>query len=422
MDKIRIIGGKPLNGSIRISGSKNSALPILAATLISDKETLITNIPNLSDIELMIKLLQSLNVKIGFDGKYYSFKAKKPNSLIAPYELVRKMRASFLLLGPLIAKYGYAKVSLPGGCAIGIRPVDLHIRGLEKMGVKFRIEDGYVKGEVRGKLKGAEITFPRISVGATENILIAAVLADGITTIKNAAREPEIVDLANFLISLGAEIKGHGTNKISIKGKKKLGGCEYKVMPDRIEAGTYALSIFGCSGKVLLENVSKELSNHLMSIFSSIKSLEFKVMDNFNKLEVTKLDNRGLSLDISTTEYPGFPTDLQAQLTAALLKTNGCSLLKENIFENRFMHISELKRMGANLILNGATVKINGVDEIYGAEVMATDLRASSSLVIAGLMAKGETLINRVYHLDRGYESIEKKLKSCGASIERIQV
>ncbi len=422
MDKIEIIGGSPLVGEIRVSGSKNSALPIMAASLLTEKELFISNIPNLSDVESMFQLLTSLNVKIKKTNEVFFFKSSEPDSLFASYDLVRKMRASFLILGPLLARYGTASVSLPGGCAIGTRPVDLHLKGLEKMGVNFKIDSGYVTGKIKGRLKGSNINLNKVSVGATENLLMAASLADGTTIINNAAQEPEIIDLAKLLIKMGAKIKGFGTKTITIIGQKELNGCKYSIMPDRIESGTFALCVFGCSGKVKLLNVSNEICKHLKKIFKQLKTLKLTTLEKGKSLLIEKKTNQGLSVKIKTKEYPGFPTDLQAQLTSALLKTNGKSEIEENIFENRFMHISELIRMGADLKQKGSKVIVKGNEMIEGAEVMATDLRASSSLIIAGLMASGKTVINRVYHLDRGYENIEKKLKSCGAKIERIKI
>ena len=420
MDRIEIDGGIQLKGKIKISGSKNATLPILAATLLTDKKSKITNVPELADVYSMINLLRSLNANVEFSKNCCLIKTNKPKSLNVSYDLVRKMRASFLILGPLLSRYGYAEVSMPGGCAIGTRPVDIHLDGLMKMGAKFKIEDGYVKGRVEGNLRGNEINFKKISVGATENLMMAATLANGTTILKNAAKEPEITDLANFLVKMGADIKGQGTSVIKIKGTKKLYGCEFDVMPDRIEAGTFILIVFGCSGKLVLENTNDQVSDHLIKIFSSLKNLKFEKRLNGKKLNVEKVKKKNVNLKISTKEYPGFPTDLQAQLTASLIKSSGKSEIKENIFENRFMHISELKRMGADLTLKGSKILINGVKDIYGAELMATDLRASSSLIIAGLMAKGKTIINRVYHLDRGYENIEKKLQNCGAKIKRV--
>ena len=420
MDKILIEGQKKIEGKIKISGSKNSSLPILAASLLSDSEIKIKNVPRLSDVFLMIKILESLNSKVTFNKDFCKIKTSRPDNLRVSYDLVRKMRASFLILGPLLTRYGKAEVSLPGGCAIGTRPVDLHIEGLKMMGANITIKDGYVRAKVIGKLKGTEIKFKKISVGATENIMMAATLAEGVTLIKNAAKEPEIVDLANFLIKMGAKIIGHGTKNIKVTGIKKLFACEHKIMPDRIEAGTFALCVMGCSGSLMLENMNNDVCDHLVKIFSPLKPLYLKKRKKGECLHVTKVNKNLKSVKITTKEYPGFPTDLQAQLTASLLKSNGKLELKENIFENRFMHISELKRMGANIKLKGSKLKIIGVEELLGAEVMATDLRASSSLIIAGLMANGITTVNRVYHLDRGYENLEKKLENCGVIIRRI--
>ena len=421
MDKIQIFGGNPLIGEIKISGSKNSALPIMAASLLTDEKLSISNIPKLSDIDSMIKLLESLNVKVNKKNTSIDFQSSVPESLSASYDLVRKMRASFLILGPLLARYRNASVSLPGGCAIGTRPVNLHLDGFERMGVKFKINSGYVTGSCEKGMKGSIINLKKISVGATENLMMAATLAEGETILENAAREPEIIDLAKLLIKMGANINGHGSKTIKIIGKKKLNGCDYKIMPDRIEAGTFALCVFGCSGKIKLLNVNKSISEHLQKIFKPLKSLNMIILDNGKSLLVKKIKETKVIIKIKTKEYPGFPTDLQAQLTSSLLKTKGKSEIVENIFENRFMHISELIRMGANLKQKGSKVIVSETKNLKGAEVMATDLRASSSLIIAGLIADGKTIINRVYHLDRGYEEIEKKLKKCGANIERIK-
>ena len=422
MDKIEITGGKSLNGKIRISGSKNSALPILAASLLTEEKISVSNVPNLSDVFSMLDLLKSLNVKINKRKDKIDLTSSTPRSLLAHYDLVRKMRASFLILGPLLARYGEAKVSLPGGCAIGNRPVNLHLEGLKRMGVTFKIEDGYVTGSIDGRLKGANINLNKISVGATENIIMAASLAEGTTIINNAAQEPEISDLSKLLIRMGANIKGFGTKKIVIDGVKKLKSCSYEIMPDRIESGTYILCVFGCGGMVKLENVNNEICNHLIKIFKQLKSLQLKKIDNGKNLLIKKKQKKlELSLIVRTKEYPGFPTDLQAQLTSSLLKTKGRSEIIENIFENRFMHIGELIRMGANVKQIGSKVIVKKCKKLRGAEVMATDLRASSCLVIAALMADGKTTINRVYHLDRGYENLEKKLKLCGAKIKRVK-
>ena len=420
MDKIEITGGKSLNGKIKISGSKNSALPILAASLLTEEKISVSNVPNLSDIFSMLDLLKSLNVKIIKKKNNIDLISSTPKSLLAHYNLVRKMRASFLILGPLLARYGEAKVSLPGGCAIGNRPVNIHLDGLERMGVTFKIEDGYVTGSIDGRLKGANIKLNKISVGATENLIMAATLAEGTTIINNAAKEPEISDLSKLLIKMGASIKGFGTKKVIINGVRKLNSCSYKIMPDRIESGTYALCVFGCGGKVKLENVNNEICNHLITVFKQLKSLQLKKTDNGTSLLIKKNKNVEITLLVKTREYPGFPTDLQAQLTSSLLKTKGRSEIVENIFENRFMHIGELIRMGANLKQIGSKIIVKNCKKLKGAEVMATDLRASVSLVLAGLVADNRTIINRIYHLDRGYEFLEKKLKKCHAIINRV--
>lgn len=418
MDKIEIIGGNPIEGKVNISGSKNAALPILAACLLTEKTVELQNIPNLSDIHSMTDLLRSLNSEI-IQGNYLRINCKVPKYKVASYDLVRKMRASFLVLGPLLTRYGNAKVSLPGGCAIGARPIDTHLFGLEKMGVKFEFNNGYVIGESKDGLKGSKINLPIVSVGATENLIMAATLAEGETHISNAAIEPEVSDLCFFLNELGADIKGIGTNYLIIKGKSKLNGGRYKVMSDRIEAGTFALAVLGCGGSIEMYGINEEIKNHFLKIFSKLKQLNFKYSEKEENLIVKNLGGSYPSVNISTAVYPGFPTDLQAQLIAVMTKADGISKIKETIFENRFMHVQELARMGANISLNGSVANIVGQKQINGAEVMATDLRASSSLVIAGLMAKGKTTINRVYHLDRGYENLECKLAKCNLSIER---
>ena len=420
MDKIEIVGGKTLNGVILISGSKNASLPILASSLLTDKEIKLKNVPKLSDIDSMIKLLESLNTKFSFNDGNLTLKNNTPKKKFASYDLVRKMRASFLVMGPLLARYGYAEVSLPGGCAIGARPIDLHLAGFKKMGAKFKIKDGYVKVSALNGLKGAEINLPIVSVGATENLLMAATLAKGKTKIVNASKEPEVVDLGNCLKAMGAKIDGLGTRNILVTGLKKLSGCSYTVMPDRVEVGTYILALLGCSGHLILKKINKEIGINTLKIFSKMNNLTLKLLnDNSMSVEVGKKKNQ--SINIKTESYPGFPTDLQAQLTAVMSKSEGISIIEETIFENRFMHIAELKRMGAKIKIKGSKVFIDGQDEIFGAPVMATDLRASSSLIIAGLMARGKTIISRVYHLDRGYESLEKKLSDCNADIKRIR-
>ena len=420
MDKIEIIGGNPISGTVKISGSKNSSLPILACSLLTNDIMELINIPRLSDIHSMIKLLDSLNTEISFNANKARLKSVKPQRNFASYDLVRKMRASFLVLGPLLSKYGNAKVSLPGGCAIGARPIDMHLEGFEKMGAKFLIEGGYVIGEAKKKLKGAKITLPFQSVGATENLLMAACLADGTTIISNAAQEPEIIDLGKCLILMGASIEGLGSKTIKIIGKKKLSGCKYRVMSDRIEAGTYALAVLGCSGTLEIKNLDEPLIDNFIKIFSLFDNFLVKKVNNKTMIVLSKkIPYEGVR--IKTAPFPGFPTDLQAQLSAVMTKACGESIIEETIFENRFMHVAELIRMGAEMNIDGAKVIIQGKDQIHGAQLMATDLRASSSLIIAGLMAEGKTIINRVYHLDRGYENIEKKLSKCNVKIRRIK-
>jgi UDP-N-acetylglucosamine 1-carboxyvinyltransferase len=420
MDQIEIIGGNPVSGEIKISGSKNASLPILACSLLTIEPLKLYNVPDLSDVNSMIKLLESLNVESEFNNNVIDLSPKKPNENYASYDLVRKMRASFLVMGPLLARYGNAKVSLPGGCAIGDRPINIHLDGFKKMGVRFIIEDGYVIGHIEGALKGTEVNLPIRSVGATENIMMAATLALGRTTISNAAKEPEVIDLGNFLQSMGAKISGLGTDQISIIGVSKLCGSEYSVMSDRIEAGTFILLVLGCSGSLKLTNLDERVIDNYIEIFKPFKELSFEKISK-NKLLITSNTINYRGFDVKTKPYPGFPTDLQAQLSAVMTKAIGSSTIEETIFENRFMHVAELNRMGAKMDVEGSVVKIEGQKQIFGAPVMATDLRASSCLIIAGFMAEGKTIINRVYHLDRGYENIEDKLSNCNLKIKRIR-
>ena len=420
MDQIEIIGGNPVSGEIKISGSKNASLPILACSLLTIEPLKLYNVPDLSDVNSMIKLLESLNVESEFNNNVIDLSPKEPNENYASYDLVRKMRASFLVMGPLLARYGNAKVSLPGGCAIGDRPINIHLDGFKKMGVRFLIEDGYVIGHIEGALKGTEVNLPIRSVGATENIMMAATLALGRTTISNAAKEPEVIDLGNFLQSMGAKISGLGTDQISIIGVSKLCGSEYSVMADRIEAGTFILLVLGCSGSLKLTNLDERVIDNYIEIFKPFKELSFEKISK-NKLLITSNTINYRGFDVKTKPYPGFPTDLQAQLSAVMTKAIGSSTIEETIFENRFMHVAELNRMGAKMDVEGSVVKIEGQKQIFGAPVMATDLRASSCLIIAGLMAEGKTIINRVYHLDRGYENIEDKLSNCNLKIKRIR-
>ena len=417
MDKISILGGKTLEGTITISGSKNAALPILVSSLLTREISNLDNVPNLLDITTMKELLISLGIKIVAKEKSLFIEPSNNISTRADYELVRKMRASVLVLGPLLARFGEAEVSLPGGCAIGSRPVDIHINALKKMGAKLEIKDGYIKASVPNKkLVGADITFPKVSVGATENIIMAACLAKGKTIIRNAALEPEIDDLITVLNKMGANVYRSDSNKIEVEGVISLKGFSHSVMPDRIEAGTYAMAAVITAGRIeLLKAEEKYLKNvikYLNRVGAKIESTNNGI--NIEGPKVIK------NIDMKTEVYPGFPTDLQAQAMALMSVAEGSSVIEESIFENRFMHIAELVRFGANIKNEGVKAHIVGCKALNGAQVMATDLRASSSLILAGLRAEGETIINRVYHLDRGYENLEKKLSMCGANIRRI--
>jgi len=417
MDKIVIEGGFPLNGEIAISGAKNSAIKLMAVCLLTDQPVKLTNMPRLRDTRSMGGLLEHLGVKVDAGkGSEMLLHTEKLNSATAPYDLVRKMRASFNVLGPLIARNGSAKVSLPGGCAIGARPVDLHLKAMESFGVKIKLEEGYVIANAKGGLKGAEITFPFISVGATEHALLTAVLAKGETVLNNAAREPEIIDLANCLNAMGAKIFGAGRSQITITGVSKLSGVNHAVVPDRIEAGTYALAAATVGGSVRLTNIR---ADHLGSLWPLIAQAGAKVSLDETTVLIERGGGRLKAVDMETQAYPGFPTDLQAQFMTMMCLANGTSIIRENIFENRFMHCPELSRMGADIDVRGREAIVRGVKELKGAPVMATDLRASASLIAAGMAARGETHVGRVYHLDRGFERIEVKLGNCGARISR---
>ena len=416
MDKIVIEGGFPLNGEIAISGAKNSAIKLMAVCLLTDKPIKLTNMPRLRDTRSMAGLLEHLGVQVVTEGSVMTMHAEKLSSTTAPYDLVRKMRASFNVLGPLIARNGSAKVSLPGGCAIGARPVDLHLKAMEAFGADIKLEEGYVIAEAKGGLKGAEITFPFISVGATEHALLTAVLAKGETVLSNSAREPEIIDLADCLIGMGAKIEGAGRSEIRITGVSSLGGVEHSVVPDRIEAGTYALAAATAGGSVRLTNIR---SDHLGSLWPLIAQAGAKVSLDETTVLIERGGGRPKAVDVDTQAYPGFPTDLQAQFMAFMCLADGVSIIRENIFENRFMHCPELSRMGADITVTGREAIVRGVKELKGAPVMATDLRASASLINAGMAARGETHVGRVYHLDRGFEQIEVKLGQCGAVIRR---
>ncbi len=422
MDKIKITGGNRLNGKIQVSGAKNAALPLMAASLLTDDTLKLSNVPYLADIVTMANLLAQHGVDISFSsssqqyGKNMSLRADNIHNFTAPYELVRTMRASVLVLGALLARFGQAKVSLPGGCAIGTRPIDLHLKALEQMGAHIELAEGYVHAHTHGRLKGADITFEKVSVGATENILMAASLADGVTILRNAAREPEVCDLAHCLQKMGAQIEGIGTDTIRITGVKKLSGCDHSVISDRIEAGSFAAAVAITGGEVELLGARAE---HMQAVIEKFTEAGISISETERGIKITS-DGKIECIDIITQPYPGFPTDMQAQMMALLCVADGASMITETIFENRYMHVPELARMGAKIVVHGASAMIRSADELVGAEVMATDLRASLSLVIAALAAKGETIIHRVYHLDRGYERLEEKLSACGAQIERM--
>ncbi len=418
MDKIVIEGGKKLLGEVKIAGAKNSALPILAATLLTDEESVIENVPSLRDVHSMVKLLKALGAKVTYDKQSIRIKPSRSLKHVAPYKIVSTMRASFCVLGPLLARLGKAEVSLPGGCVIGPRPIDLHLKGLKGLGVKVKIDSGYVKATA-SRLKGDYIYLGGAfgsSVLATGNVMMAATLAQGTTYIENAACEPEVVDLAKFLIKMGAQIEGAGTHLITIKGVKKLKGARYKVIPDRIEAGTFMLAVTMAGGNVLLKDA---LPEHNGVLIDKLKHIGAVIKKEKNAITVIKKTNRLSPVNITTMPFPGFPTDLQAQMMALMTITPGISVITEKVYPERFMHISELNRMGANIFLEGSSAITNGTKKLSGAPVMASDLRASAALVIAGLAAEGRTDIHRVYHLDRGYYKIEEKLQGIGANIWR---
>jgi len=425
MDKIRIRGGRPLQGRLPISGAKNAALPLMAAALLSDETLTLTNLPHLVDISTLATLLAQHGVEIalngadsdGAQGRVIELTARRIRSTTAPYDLVRKMRASVLVLGPLVAREGHAKVSLPGGCAIGSRPVDLHIMGLEQLGAEIEVTEGYINASAPNGLQGARIVFPKVSVGATENLMMAASLARGETVLVNAAREPEIVDLAACLTAMGARIEGAGTDTIRIQGQERLHRATHRIVADRIETGTYVMAAAATGGEVELVGTSLHLIEAAADVLRGA-GVEFEpTADGFKVRRSGDL----VGVDVMTEPYPGFPTDLQAQMMGLMTVAKGASMITETIFENRFMHVPELARMGANVTVHGASALVRGVPKLTGAPVMATDLRASVSLVIAGLVAQGETVLNRVYHLDRGYERLEEKLAGCGADITRLK-
>jgi UDP-N-acetylglucosamine 1-carboxyvinyltransferase len=417
MEKLIIKGNNPLNGEIKISGAKNAALPILAATLLSTAPIQISNIPHLQDVTTIVSLLGQMGVRITLDERSnIEVDATKLESFHAPYELVRTMRASVLVLGPLLSRFGEAEVSLPGGCAIGTRPVDQHLKGMQAMGAEMSIENGYIRARAK-QLHGATIVMDIVTVTGTENIMMAAVLAKGQTIIHNAAREPEVEDLANFLNTMGANVSGAGTSTIVIDGVDKLGGGRYHVLPDRIETGTYLAAAAITRGKIKLKNTRPDL---LESVLLKLEEAGALIDTGIDWIALDMKGNRPHAINISTAPYPAFPTDMQAQMMAVNTVGEGTGVITETVFENRFMHVQELQRMGANIALKGNTAICTGVDNLHGAPVMATDLRASASLVLAGLAAKGETVIDRIYHIDRGYECIEEKLAQLGAQIHRI--
>ena len=427
MDRIKIVGGERLIGTIPISGAKNAALPLMIASLLTSDRLTLKNIPNLADVNLLARILRNHGVDLAVDGKRagpavhlgetFHLSARDIVDTVAPYEMVNRMRASFWVLGPLIARCGQAKVSLPGGCAIGTRPVDMHLMGLKALGAEIDIESGYVLAKAAGGLRGGRVTFPKVSVGATHNVLLASALARGETVIENAAREPEVGDVAECLVKMGVKIEGIGTSTLHIQGADRLEGAVHTVLPDRIETGTFAMAVAATGGDVMLEGARPDL---LRTALDALASTGVEVQETNHGVRIVR-NGAGIEpISIETQPFPGFPTDLQAQLMALMATAKGTSVIRETIFENRFMHVQELARFGADIQLHGDTATVTGVQGLTGAQVMATDLRASVSLVIAALMAEGETVINRVYHLDRGFEQLEQKLSRCGANIERI--
>ena len=423
MDRIRIRGGVPLSGTIAIGGAKNAALPLMAASLLTTETLTLDNVPDLADIATMASLLTQHGVAVeacmaSGGGRRFLLSATHIASVTAPYDLVRKMRASFLVLGPLVARCGRARVSLPGGCAIGTRPIDLHVDGLRRLGAEIELREGYVEARAPKGLRGAEIVFPSVSVGATEHLLMAACLAEGETMLVNAAREPEITDLAECLVAMGAEIDGIGSDRLRIVGAGHLHGASHRIIPDRVETGTYMIAAAATGGEVHLTRTRLDLLTALARVLDNAGVEVAAAEDGL----VVRQRGDGLDgVDVMTEPYPGYPTDLQAQFMALMATARGASMITETIFENRFMHVPELARMGANINVHGASALVRGVPRLAGAPVMATDLRASVSLVVAGLSAEGETIVNRVYHLDRGYERLEDKLSLCGARIERLR-
>ena len=416
MDKLKIRGGRRLGGEITVSGAKNAALPILAASLLTADELIVDNVPQLQDVATTLKLLKQMGVATERDGATLRLTARDLLSVEAPYELVKTMRASILVLGPLVARAGSARVSLPGGCAIGARPVDQHIKGLEALGATIRIENGYVVAEAK-RLRGARIATDMVTVTGTENLMMAATLAQGETILENAAREPEVVDLATALNAMGARIRGAGTDCIAIEGVERLHGARHSVMPDRIETGTFLSAVVAAGGSVALRGASADT---LRSVLDKLREAGAQIDAQNGALRI-RMDSRPRAVSLRTAPYPDFPTDMQAQFMAVNCVAEGVGAITETIFENRFMHVSELQRLGANITIEGNTATVRGVNKLAGAQVMATDLRASASLVVAALAAEGETTVNRIYHLDRGYEQMEKKLAALGADVERVK-
>ncbi|MCH9764545.1 MAG: UDP-N-acetylglucosamine 1-carboxyvinyltransferase [Alphaproteobacteria bacterium] len=427
MDRIKIVGGNRLEGSIPISGAKNAALPLLIASLLTADRLTLKNVPNLADVNLLARILRNHGVDLAVDGKRpgpkqhigetFHLTARDIVDTTAPYELVSRMRASFWVLGPLLARMHKTRVSLPGGCAIGTRPVDLHLDGLKALGANIEIENGYVVATAPGGLVGNRVVFPKVSVGATHNVLLASALAKGETIIENAAREPEIGDVAECLVKMGVEIEGIGSSTLKIQGRDRLEGAVHAVLPDRIETGTFAMAVAATGGDVTLTDTRPDLLQNALDILAKTGT---EISRTHNGLRVVRNSASMNPVSVETQPFPGFPTDLQAQFMALMTRAAGTSVIRETIFENRFMHVQELARLGAEIHQHGDTATITGVEHLHGAQVMATDLRASVSLVIAGLMAEGETIINRVYHLDRGFEQLEEKLTRCGANIERL--
>lgn len=418
MDKFLITGGVQLDGDVRISGAKNAALPLLAATILADTPITIRNVPHLKDVNTLVKLIAGLGIDIGYEGDVVRADTSSLNNQFAPYELVKTMRASILVLGPLLARYGNAEVSLPGGCAIGSRPVDQHLKALEALGATIRVENGYVHATVDGRLKGGEVVFDMVTVGGTENILMAAVLADGVTTIRNAAREPEVTDLAQMLIAMGAKIEGLDTDTLVVTGVPSLHGCEYSVVADRIETGSYLAAAAITGGRVKTTHTDPNL---LEAVLDKFEEMGADVTRGSDWIELDMRGRRPKAVSFRTLPHPDFPTDMQAQLMAVNVIAKGLGTISETIFENRFMHVPELQRLGANIHVEGHDAVVTGVETLQAAPVMATDLRASFSLVLAALVAQGDTLIDRIYHIDRGYEQVEAKLQGLGAKIERVR-